>query len=115
MWSAARRLAWLVAGTLALVAIPFVLDARIGVLPAASGGLAITLLAVALLPLLHARQILRACAAPAKVPAAVDVYRTSALPTDHEPAQARATRDAALALLLLSVAGALTIVAAAAR
>ena len=41
VFSAARRLAFLVAAALAFVAVPFARDARVGTLPAMSGGVAI--------------------------------------------------------------------------
>jgi hypothetical protein len=114
--SAARRLAILVAGALVLASVPFVRDAHIGALPAAMGGLAIALLAAALLPLARATRLLRQPSHPAKPPPAAMVYRTVATDEDDsDPAAGAATRPAAVAFLLLALAAALTIVAAAAR
>jgi len=115
VWNAARRLAILVVCALALVAVPFVRDARIGLLPAASGGLALLLLGVALLPLYRASQLLREAHRPPKAPAAAMVYRASAAEEDRDPEERSATHQAAVALMLLALAGALTVVAAAAR
>ena len=115
VWNAARRLAVLVVCALALVAVPFVRDARIGVLPAASGGLALTLLVLALLPLTRASRLLRQARRPPKLPPAALVYRASAGEEDRDPEERSATHQAAVALMLLAVAGALTVVAAAAR
>jgi hypothetical protein len=118
MWNAARRLAWLVALSLGLVATPFVADARIGTLSAATAGVAVTLLAIAAVPMARARRFLRKAAAPSPAAAAAAVYRTSARgrgSVDHESDESGATREATIAFLLLSLAGALTIVAAASR
>lgn len=115
VWNAARRLAVLVACALALVAVPFVRDARIGLLPAFSGGLALALLAVAVLPLLRASRLLRVAHRPPKTPPAAMVYRANSAEEDRDPAERSATHQAALALMLLALAGALTVVAAAAR
>jgi hypothetical protein len=115
VWSAARRLAILVAGALVLASIPFVRDARIGPLPAATGGLATVLLLAALLPLARATRLLRQVNSPTKAPPAAMVYRTMTADEDRGPAEGAATRQAAVAFLLLALAAALTIVAAAAR
>lgn len=116
IWSAARRLAILVAGALMLASVPFVCDAHIGALPAATGGLAIALLAGALLPLARATRLLRQSSQPAKVPPVAMVYRTVATDEDDGgPVEGAATRSAAVAFLLLALAAAFTIVAAAAR
>lgn len=116
IWSAARRLAVLVAGALVLASVPFVRDAHIGALPAVTGGLAIALLAAALLPLARATRLLRQVSPPAKVPPAAMVYRTVATDEDDGGlAEGAAARPAAMAFLLLALAAALTIVAAAAR
>jgi hypothetical protein len=115
LWNAARRLAWLVAASLGLVATPFVCDARIGTMPAATVGIAVALLAVAAWPMARARRFLRKAAEVPPAAAAADVYRTSARGVDHEPEESEATHGAAIAFLLLALSGALTIVAAAAR
>jgi hypothetical protein len=116
MWNAARRLAWLVAVSMGLVATPFVANARIGALPAATAGVAVALFAVAAVPMVRARRFLRKAGEPSPGAAAAAVYRTSARSSvDHESDESGATREAAIAFLLLSVAGALTIVAAASR
>ncbi len=111
MWSAARRLAMLVAGSLALVAVPFVRGARVGALAAVAGGIAVALLATALVPLLRARRILRT--ETGRAPGGV--YRASARTPDRDPLERAAVRHAATALRLVAVAGALTVVAAASR
>ena len=115
VWNAARRLAVLVVCALVLVSVPFVRDARIGLLPAASGGLALALLGVALLPLVRASRLLREARRPPKTPPAAMVYRASATEEDRDPEERSATHQAAMALMLLALAGALTVVAAAAR
>jgi hypothetical protein len=116
MWNAARRLAWLVAVSLGLVATPFVADARIGALPAAAAGIAVALLAIAAIPMLRARRFLRRAGEVSPVAPPGEVYRTSARQSaDAEPDESGATREAVIAFLLLSMAGALTIVAAASR
>lgn len=115
VWNAARKLAWLVLGALAIVSVPFAMDTRIGVLPAASGGIAVALLLVSLVPLRRAACLLRRLhAAPKLVPAAA-VYRASARSIDLEPEEREATHQSAVALLLLALAAALVVVAAAAR
>jgi hypothetical protein len=115
VWNAARRLAILVVCALALVAVPFVRDARIGLLPAASGGLALALLAAAVLPLVRASRLLREAQRPPKAPPAAMVYRASSTEEDRDPEERSATHQAAVALMLLALAAALTVVAAAAR
>jgi hypothetical protein len=115
VWNAARRLAVLVVCALALVSVPFVRDARIGVLPAASGGVALVLLGLALLPLVRASRLLRAARRPPTTPPPAMVYRASSAAEDRDPEERLATHQAAVALMLLALAGALTIVAAAAR
>ena len=115
VWNAARRLAVLVVCALVLVSVPFVRDARIGLLPAASGGLALLLLGVALLPLVRASRLLREAQRPPKTPPAAMVYRASSTEEDRDPEERLATHQAAVALMLLAMAGALTVVAAAAR
>ena len=115
VWNAARRLAVLVGCALVLVSVPFVRDPRIGVLPAASGGLALVLLGVALLPLLRASRLLREARRPPKPPPAAMVYRVRSTEEDRDPEERSATHQAAVALMLLAMAGALTVVAAAAR
>lgn len=115
VWNAARRLAVLVVCALILVSVPFVRDARISVLPAASGGLALVLLGVALLPLVRASRLLRDVHRAPQAPPAAMVYRASAGEEDRDPAERSATHQAAMALMLLALAGALTVVAAAAR
>jgi hypothetical protein len=115
LWNAARRLALLVVASLALVATPFVRDARIGALPAAAAGIALALLAIAAFPMARARRFLRKTAEPPAPTPTAEVYRTSARSVDHEPEESDATREAAIAFLLLAVSGAFTIVAAASR
>jgi hypothetical protein len=115
IWSAARRLAVLVAGALLLASVPFVRDAHIGALPAVTGGLAMALLAAALLPLARATRLLRRGSPPAKAPPVAMVYRTVATDDDDGLVEGAAARPAAVAFLLLALAAALTIVAAAAR
>jgi hypothetical protein len=115
VWNAARRLAVLVVCALALVSVPFVRDARISLLSAASWGLALVLLGVALLPLMRASRHLREARRPPKTPPTAMVYRTSSTEEDRDPEERSATHQAAVALMLLALAGALTVVAAAAR
>ncbi len=116
LWNAARRLAWLVAASLGLIATPFVLDARIGAVPAAAAGVAALLLAIAAVPIARARRLLRRAAEPAPAALATEVYRTSARASvDHECEESGATKLAAIAFLLLAVSCALAVVAAAAR
>jgi hypothetical protein len=115
VWNAARRLAWLVIGSMVCVAVPFVHDARIGTLPAAVGGLALALLAASVFPLLRARRMLVAAARPPGVPRASQAYRANAKADDMDPVERAATHHAAIALILLAVAGSLVVVAAAAR
>jgi hypothetical protein len=115
VWNAARRLAVLVVAALAMVAVPFVRDARIGPLPAACGGLALALFVVALLPLARATRLLRDVRQPPRRPPAALVYRASPTEEDHDPAERAATHQAAIAFLLLALAASLTVVTAAAR
>jgi hypothetical protein len=115
VWSAARRLAWLVLGALLIVSVPFVAQARIGLLSAATGGLAVALLASSLLPLLRAGRMLRHLHAPPKVGRAHEVYRANARAEDPDPEEREATHQSAVALLLLALSAALTIVTAASR
>ncbi|HEY3820589.1 MAG TPA: hypothetical protein VGL81_25660 [Polyangiaceae bacterium] len=115
VWNAARRLAVFVVCALALVAVPFVRDARIGLLPAISGGLAMGLVLVALLRLGRASRLLREAQRPPKPTPAAMVYRSGLGPEDRDPVERAATHQAALSLMLLAFAGALTVVAAAAR
>lgn len=115
LWSAARRLLVLVVVASGLVAVPFALDGRMRTLPAISGGLALALLAAALIPMLRARRFLRQADTPEPPPAAPMAYRTSARAIEDDTAANRAARAAAVAFLLLCLAASLTIVAAAAR
>jgi hypothetical protein len=115
VWSAARRLAWLVAGAMAMVSVPYWGGARMGVLPAAAGGLAALLFVGALLPLIRAGRILRQAEVPPAGPPPPLVYRSSARPWDPEGLELQATHLGAIALLLLGLAAALVVVAAAAR
>jgi hypothetical protein len=115
VWNAARRLAWLVIGSLVCVAVPFVHDSRIGPVPAAAGGLALALLAASVFPLLRARRMLVVAARPDDVPPASQAYRANPKGDDRDPVERAATHHAAIALILLAVAGSLVVVAAAAR
>jgi hypothetical protein len=115
LWNAARRLALLVVGSLGLVATPFVCDARIGALPAVAAAVALALLGIAVIPMARARRFLRKTVEPSAPAPTAEVYRTSARSVDHEAEESDATREAAIAFLLLAVSGAFTIVAAAAR
>jgi hypothetical protein len=115
VWNAARRLAILVVGALLCVAVPFVVDARIGTLPAAAGGLAVALLVAAVVPLVRARRMLHVAAQPPDAPPASEAYRASAKAEDLDPVERAATHHAAIAFLLLALAGSLVIVAAASR
>jgi hypothetical protein len=113
--SAARRLAILVACEVALVLLAVVRDARVGGLVAVSGGVGLALFALALFPLTYATHIVRAAERARDGPAAARVYRTSAREADRDPEERAAVRHAAVALMLLASAGALTVVAAASR
>jgi hypothetical protein len=116
LWNAARRLAFLVVGSLGLVAAPFVVDARVGAVPAVTATVAVALLVIALFPIVRARRFVRRAAEPAPATPAAAVYRTSArVGVDHEADESGAAREAAIAFLLLAVSGALVVVAAAAR
>jgi hypothetical protein len=115
VWAAARRLAFIVLVALSFIAIPFVQDARIGPLPAVTGGLAVALLVASFPLLLLARREIREAGRPAPVPAAAQVYRASAKAPDCDGVERAATHHAAVAFLLLAAAGSLLVVAAAAR
>jgi len=115
VWSAARRLAVLVAIALASVAVPFVVDARIRTLPALVGGLALALFVASLAPLRRAGRMIHDAERPDAPPPAGLAYRASARAADHDPDERAATHHAANAFLLLAVASALVVVAAAAR
>jgi hypothetical protein len=119
--NAVRRLALLVAATLAIVGARFVAGGvgRIGALAAATGGLAFTLLASSFVPLaLAARSLPRATLVPDR-PAPAHVYRANArapyADAERETAESRAIHAAAVAFLLLSLSAALAVVAAASR
>ena len=112
VWSAARRLALLVAGSLVFVAVPFVVCRHIGMLAAISGAGAVTLLATSLVPLFLAQRALRRAD---RGIAGAEVYRTSARPPDRDASERAAVHGAAIALMLVSMAAALTVVAAASR
>jgi hypothetical protein len=115
LWTAARRLFALVLIAAASVAIPFVAGARMGPLPAASGLLTLALLTTSLLPMLRARRLLRRLDTPAAQPPASMAYRASARTIENEATADGASRSAAIAIMLLSLAVASTIVAAASR
>jgi hypothetical protein len=121
LWNAARRLAMLVAATLAIVGVRFVAGglARVGALAAAMGGLAFALFAASFVPLaLAARSMRREARLPDR-PAPARVYRESArtpyADAAREAAESQAIHAAAVAFLLLSMSAALTVVAAASR
>ena len=118
VWNAARRLAVLVFGALTLLGAAVVYDRRLGLLPGALGGLALALLLISLVPLLRASQFLRAMSLPPKAPPAALVYRANPVGRSLEAvdrAERAVTHQAAVAFLLLALAGALAVVAAAAR
>jgi hypothetical protein len=112
VWSAARRLALLVAGSLVFVAVPFALAGRVGALAAVAGATAVALLVTALLPMFRAQRILQE---NPKATPETGVYRASARAADRDPLERAAVHHAAIALMLVALAAALTIVAAAAR
>jgi hypothetical protein len=114
MLSAARRLAMIVACEVVLVALALLRDPRIGGLPGISAGLGLALFVASLPPLARATHIVRAGQRPIAATAA-KVYRTSARNPDRDVAERAATRYSAAALMLLAVAGAVTVVAAASR
>ena len=111
----ARRLAILVAAALLIVAVPFVVDGRVRTLPAACAAMALGLLLGALTPLGQALRLLRLAEQRSPAPSASTAYRAGTREADTEPTESLAIRQAAVALLLLSLAGSLTVVAAAAR
>jgi len=113
IWSAAKRLAVLVAGSLALVAVAFSLDRHVRPFAGASAGLALACVAMSLVALAQARRLQRVETLPEPL-APSSIYRTNAS-APQEVDLTRATRSAAIAFVLLSLAGAMTIVAAAAR
>jgi hypothetical protein len=112
VWSAARRLTLLVAGSLTIVLAVFARGAHVGTLAGIAGASAVALLGSALLPLVRARRILHEDGPPTPE---TGVYRASARIPDRDPLERAAIRHAAIALMLVAVAGALTVVAAAAR
>jgi hypothetical protein len=112
VWSAARRLTLLVAGSLAIVLLVFARGAHVGALAAITGAVALALLGSSLVPLVRARRILHEGSPPTP---GTGVYRASARAPDRDPQERAAVRHAALALMLVAVAGALTVVAAASR
>lgn len=115
MWSAARRLAMIVACEVALVTLTMLRARPIGALAAVSGGLGLALFLASLPSLVRASHIVRD-SQRAKEPAATSkVYRTSAKPIDPDAAERAVVRHAAAALMLLAAAGAITVVAAASR
>jgi hypothetical protein len=116
LWNAARRLAFLVVGSLGLVSTPFVFDARVGAVPGVTAAVAVALLFIAAIHIVRARRFVLRAAEPAPAIRAGAVYRTSArFGVDHEADESGAAREAAIAFLLLAVSGALVVVAAAAR
>jgi len=118
VWNAARRLAVLVSGALALLGAAVAYDRRLGVLSGATAGLALALLLVALVPLLRASQFLRTMTVPPKTPAPSMVYRANPTAGDtdeRDRVERSATHQSAVAFLLLALAGSLAVVAAAAR
>jgi hypothetical protein len=112
VWSAARRLTLLVAGSLAIVLAVFARGAHVGALAAIAGASALALLVGSLLPLVRARRLLHEGAQPTPD---TGVYRASARSPDRDPQERAAVRHAAIALMLVAIAGALTVVAAASR
>jgi hypothetical protein len=119
VWNAARRLACLVVGGLALVGALVVGDAlvhRAAIVAELSAWMAAYLVIGALVALTRARHFFARTEEP---PAAlVEPYRGNARVVPNDPDErerARATRCAAGALFALAIAGAFVIVAAAAR
>jgi hypothetical protein len=104
-----------VACEVVLVALALLRDPRIGGLPGISAGLGLALFVASLPPLARATHIVRAGQRPTEVSTAAKVYRTSARDPDRDLAERAATRYSAAALMLLAVAGAVTVVAAASR
>jgi hypothetical protein len=115
IWNAARRLAALVMGALAILAITGMYDERIRPLSAATAGLALTLLVVSLVPLFRASRSRRGMNSPVRQPPAARVYRENPSQEDRERAERAATHHGAVAFLLLALAGSLAVVAVAAR
>jgi hypothetical protein len=119
VWNAARRLAYLVAGALALVGALLVRDAigyRGGLFAELSAGFAACLVLGALVAILRVRRLFAQSSPPPAAPE--DPYRQNArtlADEPQEPENARATRCAAGALVALAIAGAFVVVAAASR
>ena len=115
LWTAALRLFAFVVFSAACVAIPFVAGARMGPLPAASALLTLVLVTASVAPMLRARHLLRLLDAPVSPPPAAMAYRASAARIEDEATADGASRAAAIAIMLLSLAVASTFVAAASR
>jgi hypothetical protein len=111
----ARRLAILIGVALCFVAIPFVMNAHIRPLPAVAGAIALGLLLGALVPLRESRRLIRLARQPSPPTSVEAAYRANPREPDTRDVEDLATREAAVALLLLSLSAALVIVAAAAR
>jgi hypothetical protein len=116
LWTAALRLFAFVVISAACVAIPFAAGARMGPLPVASALLTLVLVTASVAPMLRARHLLRLLDAPVSPPPVSMVYRASAARTvEDETTADGASRAAAIAIMLLSLAVASTFVAAASR
>jgi hypothetical protein len=117
VWNAARRLACLVVGVLALVGTLLVRDAvlhRGGLFAELCAGLAAYLVVGALVAIVRARRFLLARVED-PLPTLEGPYRQNARVPVQEPECADATRLAAGALAALAIAGAFVVVAAASR
>jgi hypothetical protein len=118
LWSAGRRLAVLVSGSMVVVAVSYVSDRPVGPLPAATWCASLLLLVLGLISLARARHYLRQCEMPLPAPHPPEVYRTNAVDRadgDRPIEESGAARAVAIALVVLALSGALTIVAAASR
>jgi len=111
----ARRLFFLTAAVLALVAAAFVVDGRARGLPVSFAAIALGLLLGAVAPMVRAQRLVRLTEQVAAVPAAREAYRASLRAVDTAIPENMAARLGVVAFLLVSVAATLTVIAAAAR
>jgi hypothetical protein len=111
----ARRLFVLTAAVLALVAGAMVVDGHARELPVSFAAIALGLLLGAVAPMVRARRLVRLTEQVARPPPARAAYRASLRAADTAVAESMAARLGAVALLLVSLAATLTVIAAAAR
>jgi hypothetical protein len=115
VWNAARRLLILVLAALTGLAVTAVCDGRVRPVTATAGGLALAFVCASFVPLLRASRSLRAMQGAIEQPSAARVYRANPSDVDCERAERDAIHHAAVAFVLLALAGSLSVVAAAAR